>query len=194
MNVYDFDKTIYRGDCTIDFYLYCLRKYPKIAFYIFKQVSGMLLYKMKRINTTQITERFFCFLPEIKNPDTLVNAFWKHHYSKIQEWYLQRKMKTDVIISASPEFLLAPICKKLTISEPIATQMDKYTGKINGINCKGEEKIRRFFEEYPEGMISCFYSDSLTDAPLAAIATKAYLVKGKHRYPWEYHKAAGGNQ
>lgn len=26
MNVYDFDKTIYDGDSTIDFYLYCVKK------------------------------------------------------------------------------------------------------------------------------------------------------------------------
>ena len=30
MNVYDFDKTIYDGDSTIDFYFYCLKKHPKI--------------------------------------------------------------------------------------------------------------------------------------------------------------------
>ena len=26
INVYDFDKTIYNGDSTIDFYLFCLKK------------------------------------------------------------------------------------------------------------------------------------------------------------------------
>ena len=30
MNVFDFDKTIYDGDCTVDFYMYCLKKYPVI--------------------------------------------------------------------------------------------------------------------------------------------------------------------
>ena len=25
MNVYDFDQTIYHGDSTVDFYLYCVR-------------------------------------------------------------------------------------------------------------------------------------------------------------------------
>lgn len=30
MNVYDFDKTIYNGDSTIDFYLYSLRKKPQL--------------------------------------------------------------------------------------------------------------------------------------------------------------------
>ena len=30
MNVYDFDKTIYKGDSTLDFYFFCLRKKPII--------------------------------------------------------------------------------------------------------------------------------------------------------------------
>ena len=31
MNVYDFDKTIYRGDSTVDFWRHCLRRYPGAA-------------------------------------------------------------------------------------------------------------------------------------------------------------------
>lgn len=30
MNVYDFDKTIYYGDSTADFYLFCLKRHKKI--------------------------------------------------------------------------------------------------------------------------------------------------------------------
>ena len=48
MNVYDFDKTIYYGDSTADFYLFCLKRHKKILtlapsllgaflkFYVFK--------------------------------------------------------------------------------------------------------------------------------------------------------------
>ena len=49
MNVYDFDKTIYYGDSTADFYLFCLKRHKKILtlapsllgaflkFYVFKK-------------------------------------------------------------------------------------------------------------------------------------------------------------
>ena len=30
IDVYDFDKTIYNGDSTIDFYLYCINLYNKM--------------------------------------------------------------------------------------------------------------------------------------------------------------------
>lgn len=33
-NVYDFDHTIYDGDCTVDFYLFCMKK-KRQQFYIY---------------------------------------------------------------------------------------------------------------------------------------------------------------
>ena len=49
MNAYDFDKTVYYGDSTADFYLFCLKRHKKIItlapsllgaflkFYVFKK-------------------------------------------------------------------------------------------------------------------------------------------------------------
>ena len=34
MNVYDFDKTIYAGDSTIDFWKFCMIRYPRCRRYI----------------------------------------------------------------------------------------------------------------------------------------------------------------
>ena len=50
MNVYDFDGTIYDGDSSIDFYLFCIKRKPSILFRsIIKQLSGAILYAIKRI-------------------------------------------------------------------------------------------------------------------------------------------------
>ncbi|MCI8610856.1 MAG: HAD-IB family phosphatase [Clostridiales bacterium] len=187
MNVYDFDKTIYDGDSTIDFYLYCLRKRPKILCCAFRQCRGILLHKMHKIDTTAMKEQFFSFLLKLDVDDTnaLVNTFWKKKQKKIKRWYLQRKDASDVIISASPAFLLRPICEKLAITEPIATQMDISTGRIQGSNCKGEEKIRRFYAQYPNETIQHFYSDSKTDTPLASLAKTAFFVQGNNLLPWK---------
>lgn len=35
MNVYDFDKTIYDGDSTIDFYFYCSKNIQKL-YYVYR--------------------------------------------------------------------------------------------------------------------------------------------------------------
>ena len=62
--------------------------------------------------------------------------------------------------------------------------MDKHTGETEGENCHGEEKVRRLHEAFPEVEIAEFYSDSQSDAPLARIADKAFLVKGQDLLPW----------
>ena len=67
MNVYDFDGTIYNGDSSVEFYLFCLKKYPCIMKYIPKQIGGMLKYKLKKIDKTIMKEYFFSFLREINN-------------------------------------------------------------------------------------------------------------------------------
>ena len=47
MDVYDFDGTIYDGDSSIDFYLFCLKKNIKLLRYIPGQVLYAILYKFK---------------------------------------------------------------------------------------------------------------------------------------------------
>lgn len=184
MNVYDFDKTIYDGDSTIDFYLYCLLRHPELSVYIFGQMWGVFLHKIGRIDTKELKERFFAFMIGVRDLDRLVESFWDSQESKIKGWYLKQRQDDDVVISASPGFLLAPICRRLGIASPIATELDMASGKILGANCKGKEKVRRFFERYPGAVIRRFYSDSLTDTPLAALAEEAFLVQGDRVIPW----------
>lgn len=177
MNVYDFDGTIYDGDSTVDFYFYCFKKNPSIIKYLPKQIKGMILYYFKKINKTQMKEYFYSFFEGIKNIDQNVKEFWNRNGNKIKNWYLKQQNEDDVIISASPYFLLFPICENIGIHEVIASNVNKKTGKYEGENCKGEEKVKRFFEKFESGRIDEFYSDSYTDTPLAEISNKAFLVK-----------------
>ena len=66
----------------------------------------------------------------------------------------------------------------------IATPMDKHTGKILGENCHDTEKVRRFQEQYPGEHTECFYSDSLSDTPMAELADRAFLVTKGKLSPW----------
>lgn len=184
MNVYDFDGTVYAGDSSVDFYLYCLRKHPAIAAFVFRQGWGVLQHATGRIDTMRMKQEFFCFLRDLKESETLVETFWNGRQAKIRDWYLERKQADDVIISASPEFLLLPVCRRLGLQPPIATQMDPASGKIKGQNCKGTEKVRRFRERFPEERVGEFFSDSLTDAPLAALAERAFFIKRGAPGPW----------
>ena len=183
MNVYDFDETIYRGDSTVNFYLFCLKKKIKLLKYVPKQLKAILLYKIGKINKQQLKETFFGFLLEV-DTTPMVQEFWDKNSHKIKKWYLENQKEDDVVISASPTFLLQPICEKLGIQNLIATELNPNTRKMEGENCKGKQKVQAFREYFKEATINNFYSDSLSDSPMAEIATNAFMVRGNKIQPW----------
>ena len=189
MNVYDFDKTIYDGDCTVNFYLYCLGKYPVIYKKIPEVLWFGLLFKLGIIKKTDFKSRFFKFATIIPNLEGAVADFWKKDRAKIKRFYLDIQKEDDIIISASPTFILNEICSILNIKNLYATNVDLNTGKIIGENCYGEEKVKRFYEAgYNEESIDEFYSDSLSDSPLADISKKAFIVIKEKLVPWNEYK------
>ena len=189
MNVYDFDGTIYDGDSSIDFYLFCIKRKPSILFRsIIKQLSGAILYAIKRIPKEKYKEKYFSFLKYVSTNDQLLNDFWSTKSKKIKKWYLNQKAKSDVIISASPEFLLKPICNRLGVSL-IASKVDPSTGRFAGKNCHGQEKVKRFTELYPNETIEEFYTDSKVDLPLTELSTKVFFVKGEELLLYETPKS-----
>lgn len=187
MNIYDFDETIYDGDSTLDFYKYSVKKRPYILFRIIKAIIYMLKYKLKIIEKEKAKECFYEFLKDIPDIDKEVNEFWNINDKKIKKWYLNQKQDSDIIISASPEFLLKPIIIKLGINEKnlLSSIVDKKNGEYTGKNCYGIEKINRLKEYFKTNNISedilieKAYTDSLSDKPLLNIAKKGYLVKGE---------------
>lgn len=183
MNVYDFDKTIYTNDSTIEFYFYCIFRTPKVLVALPKQIKGAILYLLKKISKDKYKEYFYSFLPYVKNIDKEVENFTDKRINKIHQWYFEKQKKDDVVISASPEFLVSAFCKKIGIKNVIASEIDKKSGKLLSENCKGKEKVARFFKKY-NNEIDEFYSDSRSDNPLAAISKKAYLVKGSKIFNW----------
>lgn len=183
MNVYDFDNTIYRGDSTLDFYKFCIRKNPLLLRYLVFQIYAFFLYILGIYNKTKLKESFFCFLKGIENIDCFLYEFWKNYKYRIAYWYLIQKENTDVIISASPEFLLRPVANELGI-HLIASVVCKKSGKYTGVNCYGEEKVRRFYEKYPQGTIENFYSDSISDKYMAKIAKNSYIIIRGEKTAW----------
>lgn len=176
MNVYDFDGTIYNGDSTVDFFLHAVKCNPSALLYLPKQAWGFVLYGTKRIDKTKLKEYFFSFLPAI-NTEELAESFWNQNQDKIFDWYLKQQKQDDIVISASPKFLLQPICTRLGICHLIASEVDPGNGMFTGENCRGLEKVRRLEAEYNVTYIDSFYSDSYSDLPLAKIADKAFLVE-----------------
>ena len=187
-NVYDFDKTIYQNDSTADFYLFCLKRHPAILAEIPIFLAYTVLFLLRLCSVTAYKEKFFRFLRHVDSIDELIIQFWDMNHDKIKEFYINGRQDSDVIISASPEFLLRPVCDSLNIKNLIASRVDKNTGRYSGENCWGAEKLRRLREEMGNASVREFYSDSLSDTPLAEIAETAYIVRGENIMPWPEYR------
>ncbi len=181
MNVYDFDKTIYPEDSTERFYLWCLRRYPACRRTLGWTVWAFFCMGTRLKTKTRSKEIFYRFLRYV--PADAPQRFWDEHIGNIRSWYLDQKRPDDLIISASPEFLLAPAACALGF-RLIASQVEQTTGLYRGENCRGQEKVRRYREEYGNTPVEGFWSDSRSDAPMAALAAHAHLVNGEKITDW----------
>ena len=186
MNVYDFDKTIYNGDSTADFFLYCLKKHPKIAILFPSILAGFVKFYVLKIGTkTQFKQKIMRFVKYIDYKKD-IEDFWNKKESGIKDFYKAQQKEDDIIISASPYFVVEPMCKTLGIKHIICSPVDKTNGDYTGENCHGKEKVVQFNIKFPDSTIDEFYSDSYSDTPLAEIANKAYMVKGDKITPWKF--------
>ena len=96
IDVYDFDKTIYDGDSSIDFYLYCMRLNKKIIFRIPSFLFSFFCYKLKGTSKERMKENFdlfdFTLTPEdmvaIETLDSGESLFFSHYDPKTVEWFM----------------------------------------------------------------------------------------------------------
>lgn len=188
--VYDFDGTIYDGDSSIDFIKFLIKKDKKILFSLPKMFISLIKYKTKVISKEHMKECFFSPLSRFDNIDELINEFWSINEYKIKEFFTSKKShKNDIIASASPKFLLEPIIKKFKVLDLFASPIDKKTGKYNGINCHGVEKVRLINKKYKDDIIYEMYSDDISsDGPLLDIAKHSYVVKKNEIIDYEIYK------
>lgn len=188
MNTYDFDQCIYDGNCTLDFFRFCLRRQLGLIRYLPRQIWGLVQYALGFINRTVFKECFFCFLQGVQGLDDTLEAFWQQHFDRISPWYIARKRQNDLIISASPTFLLMPCCERLLVKQLIASRVNPATGAFTGENCYGAEKPKRLMEDLGIGAVGEFYSDSLSDLPMTRIASKSFLVRQGAIIPWAVYR------
>lgn len=186
VDLFDFDKTVYRGDCSFDFYIYCLRYRPQIARFLPVQLWHWALYWLGAEDRVSVRSTFFHFLKEVDNVERHTQKFWQKNRHKITFPHSdQRHDIARIIISASPEFLLSPLAKEIDAKLIIATQVDMRSGKLTSSYCYGHEKVVRFLAEARDATVRAAYSDSLSDLPMLQLADKAYIVRRHKVIPLE---------
>ena len=179
INLYDFDGTIYDGDSTVDFIKYTFKKYPKSLLHIPCIIWNAFKYVIHLQGKTKMKEKFYGIFKYVDDMDSHLDSFWNTHEKNIMQYYKDKKShKDDVIISASPEFLLKPISRKLKVKYLIASRVDRETGKTTGYNCHDVEKVKRLNEVFDDYVVLETYTDSIkSDTPILMLANKQYLVK-----------------
>lgn len=189
IDIYDFDKTIVPFDSGSLFCGYCILHYPWIILLLPAEIIGGILLLFRIISFTKFKQMCFLFVPFIPL-EKAVKGFWDRHERQVHKWFYDRTRYT-VVISASPDFLLEEISRRLGFDELICTRHSRKTGAIIGENCRGEEKVRRLFEIYDKDSVRVcdVYSDSLKhDEPIFSLGERCYhIAKGK-KIPFEYKK------
>ena len=178
MNAYDFDGTIYPSNCTVDFGLWCVKRHPILLFSYGPRVTwSFVRYKLGRIPNYRMQRELFRYLTLIDDFDEQIERFWDAHEGRISAWYLAQKRSDDLIMSSSPLCIITPIARRLGVN-CVATDYDRELGVLLDNLMYAREKARYIIDHgFP--VIDNFYSDSLSDTPLALCAEKAHLVKNR---------------
>jgi phosphatidylglycerophosphatase C len=174
-NLYDFDKTVFPTDSETIFWLFCLKRQPGLLRFLPGQIVSMLRFSLKLGDTDKMKSKLFGFLKAV-DCEKMVQAFWDENYKHIYPFFIKRDTALPTVVcSASPEFLLQPICEKLGVQKLIGTKMNPKTGEISGRNCKGKEKVSRIASEFPDYTFNCVYSDSIKhDGPIFALGERTF--------------------
>ena len=181
MNVFDFDNTIYDGESTLDlFFFYIVRK-PWLIKNLPTVLKAFARYKKGDVSLTEVIEHY---VPMVEKDALRVfdfendpKVFWDKHEKKIKPLYNELRSDDDLIITASPDFNIEEICRRLGIRRHLTSRVDRETGKILFVNIR-ENKIKAYEEEYGSIPIENFYTDSPeNDSLLIEKAKHAFVVK-----------------
>jgi len=186
-NVYDFDHTVAYFDSGSQFILFCLRRhFFRMAGHMPRVLRELLRFRHGAKRGKTVKGEYYLFLRRLPGWREEARLFWEAKADQmLKPWYLAQMRPDDVIISCSPDFLLQPLCDKLGV-RLLATRVDQRTGRLEGFSCYGAEKVRRLREAFGDIEIGEFYSDSLSDTPLAKLAQKAFFVRGDERMDWPF--------
>lgn len=184
---FDFDGTITKYDPTIHFILYT-KGVIKTLVGLFCLTPALLLYLLKILSRQQIKETILAqyfggdSLESLQqkgaafvNTSTFKKLLRPEALKRI-EWHCSRG-DICVIVSASEDFYLSPFAKEMGITEVICSRLQvdkdgKISGKLEGLNCRREEKVRRLTETLgpKSSFILYAYGDAEGDKEMLALA------------------------
>ncbi len=202
--IFDIDYTLTKKETSIELYKYMLKRDKSLIRYIPAHILTGIGYGLKVFDAQKSKERFLKFLKGTKEEElkTIVKDYYREHVTsllyedgiKAIKDFKAKGFKV-YLISASPEFYVNEFYNIDGVDKVIGTKfkMDDglFTPIVTGVNCKGEEKVKRLMEELKKDNIevdfknSYMFSDSLSDLPLLKLVGKGYLINYKKKHELE---------
>ena len=205
--IFDIDYTITRKETLMEFFKYLVSKDIKNIKFLPRALYSGLMYSIKVYDERRVKECFLKFIDNIDEKDLakLTKSFYDERLSSIlykDAVDMIKKLKNEgymvILISASPEFYIKEFYAikevDLIIGTKFAFEGGKFVRKMDGNNCKGEEKVKRLNEVLKEKNIkadfknSDMFSDSLSDKPLLDLVGNPYLINYKKHHEIEILK------
>ena len=186
---FDFDGTLTVSDSftaflrwqagAVDYYAAMARLAPAGAAYLIhrnltrlkaKTVATFLAGLPRSVLEEEAAEFAADAAPLLFRPDAL--KVWRRH---------RQEGARMVIVTASPEPIVAPFARGLGADLLIGTRLtydreDRVGPRLNGLNCRGPEKVRRLREALGNDVrLSAAYGDTDGDREMLALADESFL-------------------
>ena len=199
--LFDFDGTLIRGDSIILFMRYAWQKKLCSVLDLFRFLVAGGLFTFGLLSPKRAKQMALHFLKGEQrdsyvsaSEDFCKNVLIPRLYPLAAEALQKHKTAGEpmLLVSASPTFYLEPLKNMLGFTEVLGTDMEtdeggRFTGKIVGINCRGEEKPLRI-QAYLDKMgtqldteHSSSYGNSTHDIPMLQLCQNAYAVNAGKR-------------
>ncbi len=202
--IFDIDYTITKKETLMEFFKYYIKKDIRAIRFLPRAIYCGGMYLLKFYDEKMVKEKFLKFIDGISEEelDKIVESFYTEKLSNLlysDAIDMMKKLKAEgydiYLISASPEFYINKFYSVKEVDRVIGTKFKfndgKFLRQMDGINCKGEEKVRRLKEVLKEEKIevdfkeSYMFSDSLSDKPLLDLVGKPYLINYKKNHDLE---------
>lgn len=182
---FDFDGTLTKADTMLAFIRFTHGRRRLFTGFL-RHVHWLAMMKLGLYSNGKVKERIFSHFYQGTTYGQFVQ--WGCEFAQEAETLLNERMveilrrhlsegHTVCVVTASIDEWVRPICKRLGVSNLLATQIEvspngTLTGRFSSPNCYGKEKVARLLEAYPQrNNYQLFaYGDSRGDRELLALA------------------------
>ena len=209
--LFDFDGTLIRGDSILLFMRYAWQNKLCSVRNLFRFTVAGGLFTVGLLSPKRAKEMALHFLKGKKRDDYVLasedfcrNILIPRLYPLAAEALQKQRAAghTMLLISATPAFYLEPLKHMLGFTEVLGTDMEtdhdgRFTGKIVGINCRGEEKplrLQAYLDKTGTQLDrehSSAYGNSTHDIPMLELCKNAFAVNPGKRMLNKLKKTGG---